>query len=210
MLTRNQDVDGAVGGLPDLGAGGLVVDLRVVGVLELLQHERVGRRGQDLLGLGDRSLPQQTRRGCISWSHVDSSSQSQSRREGPRREGPTKRCHRLTTCGAGHAPQHSIRTTSQLERLPQRYRVAPCCPPYLHALGGVREDELGAEGAQQDAPLHRHAGRHGKDQLIALGRRDERQPDAGVTAGRLNQGGLRMRGCGGTEVGSARDEWSCT
>lgn len=39
-----------------------------------------------------------------------------------------------------------------------------CCS-HLHALGGVGEHELGAEGAQQDAPLQRHGRRHGQDLL---------------------------------------------
>ena len=41
---------------PDLRARRLVVHPRVGRVLELLQHQRAGRRGRDLLGLGDRAL----------------------------------------------------------------------------------------------------------------------------------------------------------
>ena len=54
----------------------------------------------------------------------------------------------------------------------------------------VREHELGAERPQQDAALRAHGVGHGQHQLVALGRRDVRQANAGVAAGRLN---LRQR-----------------
>ena len=55
-----------------------------------------------------------------------------------------------------------------------------------HALRGRREDDLGAERLEQPAALERHALRHGHDQLVAAGGADERQADAGVAAGRLD------------------------
>ena len=60
----------------------------------------------------------------------------------------------------------------------------------LHAFRPGREHDLRAEGAQQHAALHAHGFRHGEDQLVAFDRGDERQPDAGVAAGRLDQHGL--------------------
>ena len=64
-------------------------------------------------------------------------------------------------------------------------------------LGGVGEHELGAERRQQHAALQAHAGGHGQDQVVALGRRDEGQPDARVAAGRLHQSRLACAGCRG-------------
>ena len=49
-----------------------------------------------------------------------------------------------------------------------------------------RQDELGAEGLEQPAPLHAHALGHGHVQLVAARRADEGQADAGVAAGRLD------------------------
>ena len=52
----DQHVDRAVGVVPDLRAGGLLVDRGIGGVLELLQqHVALGIGGRDLLGLGDRA-----------------------------------------------------------------------------------------------------------------------------------------------------------
>ena len=56
----------------------------------------------------------------------------------------------------------------------------------LHALRPLGEDEFGAEHRQQCAALERHGLRHGKDQPVAFGRRDERQRNAGVAARRLD------------------------
>ena len=52
----DENVHFAVGIVPDLRAGGGVVDGRVGGVVELLQDVAVGRLGQDLIGLGDGAL----------------------------------------------------------------------------------------------------------------------------------------------------------
>jgi len=52
----DQDVDLALRLVPDLGAGGLVVDARVARVLKLLQDERVGRGRRNLLRLLHRAL----------------------------------------------------------------------------------------------------------------------------------------------------------
>ena len=60
----------------------------------------------------------------------------------------------------------------------------------FHAFGGRGEDQLGAEQRQQRAPLQAHALGHGQDELVALGGRHERQRDAGVAGGRLDDGGL--------------------
>ena len=117
----NEVVNLAVGALPDLGAGGGVVDGGVGGVLKLLEDVRVGGGGRDLLGLHDGSL---------------------------------------------------------------------------HALGGVRQDEVGAEGAQQDAALEGHGGRHGEDELVALGGGHEGEGDAGVSARGLHEGRLWGTGRG--------------
>ena len=51
--TRHQDIDLAAGVLPDLRAGGALVDGRVGRVLELLRDDGVGQRRGKLVGLGD-------------------------------------------------------------------------------------------------------------------------------------------------------------
>ena len=52
----DEDVDLACGVVPDLLGRGAAVDLGIGRVLELLRHDRVRRRGDDLLRLGDRAL----------------------------------------------------------------------------------------------------------------------------------------------------------
>ena len=54
--TTNEDVDLALCILPDLWAGGLIVNTGVVRVLKLLQYEGVGCGSSNLLGLGYASL----------------------------------------------------------------------------------------------------------------------------------------------------------
>ncbi len=115
---RDEDVDLAVRGVPDLGAGGLVVDLRVRRVLELVGEDRAGTLRGDLLGPGDAAL---------------------------------------------------------------------------HALRRGREDQLRAEHAQQRAPLLRHRLGHRQHELVASRRRDHRQRDAGVAAGRLDDGAAGLQ-----------------
>ena len=61
-----------------------------------------------------------------------------------------------------------------------------------HALDGGREVDLGAEAREEPLALDAHVLRHGEDQPVALHRRDHRQPDAGVAAGRLHDGGARL------------------
>ena len=57
----------------------------------------------------------------------------------------------------------------------------------FHALGARREHDFGAEGAQHHPTFHAHGFRHGDDELVAFGRSNECQSDAGVAAGRLDQ-----------------------
>ena len=66
----------------------------------------------------------------------------------------------------------------------------------LHPPGPVGEDELGAEGPQQGAALLGHGLGHGQDDVVAARRTDHRQRDAGVAAGRLDDGaaGLELAG----------------
>jgi hypothetical protein len=52
----DQDVDRALGIVPDFLGGGLAVDLGVGGVLELLRNDRIRQRRGQFLGLGDRAL----------------------------------------------------------------------------------------------------------------------------------------------------------
>ena len=63
----------------------------------------------------------------------------------------------------------------------------------FHALGAGREHELRAEHREQRAPLERHRLGHREDELVAFGRRDERQRDAGVAARRLDDHGVLVR-----------------
>jgi hypothetical protein len=60
----------------------------------------------------------------------------------------------------------------------------------LHALRTGSEHELGAVRAQKVAALDAHRLRHGKQHLVAAGGGDHRESDAGVTAGRLDDGRL--------------------
>ena len=64
----------------------------------------------------------------------------------------------------------------------------------LHDLRRRREVQLGAVGLEQRAPLERHVVGHGQDQPVALGRADQRQPDAGVARGRLDDHRLAAAG----------------
>ena len=63
----------------------------------------------------------------------------------------------------------------------------------LHALGRFGQFDLRAQQHQHLAPLQRHGFRHHQDQLVALGRGDKGQRDAGIAAGRLDQHGLARR-----------------
>ena len=60
----------------------------------------------------------------------------------------------------------------------------------FHAFGAGREHQLRAEHREQRAALERHRLGHGEDELVALGRGDEGQRDAGVAAGRLDDHGV--------------------
>ncbi len=60
----------------------------------------------------------------------------------------------------------------------------------FHALRSGCENDFGAKGAQQNATLQAHGVGHGDDQPVAFHRGDERQADAGIAAGRLDQDGL--------------------
>src|SRR5262249_36468741 len=53
-----------------------------------------------------------------------------------------------------------------------------------------REDQRGAVGVEQGAALERHRLRHGQDEAVALHRAHERQADAGVAAGGLDDDAL--------------------
>ena len=55
-----------------------------------------------------------------------------------------------------------------------------------HDLRRGRQVQLGAVRLQQRAPLERHVVGHRQDQAVALGRRHQRQADAGVAGGRLD------------------------
>src|SRR5579884_3156101 len=61
-----------------------------------------------------------------------------------------------------------------------------------HSFRPWRQHQLRAEGAQQDAPLHRHGLRHDQRALIAFGRARKRQGDSGIAAGRLQDDGVRL------------------
>ena len=76
----------------------------------------------------------------------------------------------------GHEGVRVLRATSSIAALDRA----------LHDLRRGREVQLGAVGLEQRAPLERHVVRHGQDQPVALGRAHQRQPDAGVARGRLD------------------------
>src|SRR6185369_6578897 len=56
----------------------------------------------------------------------------------------------------------------------------------LHSLLARGQLELGAISEHQPAPLDAHAVGHDQDQAIALHRRDHREANAGIAAGRLD------------------------
>jgi hypothetical protein len=67
----------------------------------------------------------------------------------------------------------------------------------LHPGARVGEDELGAERAQQGAPLLAHRLRHGEHDVVAAGRAHHGQRDAGVAGGALDDGAARLEFAGG-------------
>jgi hypothetical protein len=60
-----------------------------------------------------------------------------------------------------------------------------------HALGAGGQNEFGSVGAQQRAALLRHGLGHGQDDLVAAGRADHGERDAGVARGALDDGSAR-------------------
>ena len=58
----------------------------------------------------------------------------------------------------------------------------------VHALVAGRQHDLGAEGLEQPAAFQAHGLGHGDDELVAAGGAGEGQADAGVAAGRLDDG----------------------
>ncbi len=60
----------------------------------------------------------------------------------------------------------------------------------LHALGRRRQDDFGAEERQHLAPFDRHRFRHYELQPVTPRRRHERERDAGISRGRLDQHGV--------------------
>ena len=63
----------------------------------------------------------------------------------------------------------------------------------LHPLRRRRQDDLGAEEAEDLPPLERHRLGHRDDEPVPLRRRGERERDAGVPRGRLDEDGLAGR-----------------
>ena len=62
----------------------------------------------------------------------------------------------------------------------------------LHAFRAGRQDQFGAQHGQQGAAFERHRFGHGEDELVAFGRRHEREGDAGVAAGWLDDDGVLL------------------
>ena len=63
----------------------------------------------------------------------------------------------------------------------------------LHAVDAWREDDLGAIRGGKLPTLNAHGVGHGQHQMVAAGGGDKRQPDAGVAAGRLDDGATRQK-----------------
>jgi hypothetical protein len=63
----------------------------------------------------------------------------------------------------------------------------------FHAFGAGRQNQFRAEHRQQRAAFQRHRFGHRQNQLVTLGRRDERERDAGVAAGRLDDDGVLLQ-----------------
>ena len=61
-----------------------------------------------------------------------------------------------------------------------------------HSLDGRREDDLGPEPREEPAPLEAHVVRHREDEPVTLDRRDQREADPRVPAGRLDQRRARL------------------
>ena len=62
-----------------------------------------------------------------------------------------------------------------------------------HALAAGGEHQLGTQEGQEGPALQRHGFGHGQDDLVALGRGDEGQRNAGVARGGLDDGGARLQ-----------------
>src|SRR5208283_5596302 len=60
----------------------------------------------------------------------------------------------------------------------------------LHAFRAGRQNQLRPEHRQQRAAFHRHRFRHGQNDFVTLGRRDEGEGNAGVAACRLDDDGV--------------------
>ena len=65
----------------------------------------------------------------------------------------------------------------------------------FHAFSAGREDQFGAQHRQQGAPFQRHGFGHRQDQLVTPRGRHERQRDAGIAAGRLDERRVRVDDC---------------
>ena len=63
----------------------------------------------------------------------------------------------------------------------------------LHALGTLGQHKLGTVGLQQVAAFHAHGLRHGEDDPVSPGGGHGGQANAGVSAGRLNDHGVRLQ-----------------
>ena len=61
-----------------------------------------------------------------------------------------------------------------------------------HALCAVGEHQLSAVGLEHITALNAHCLGHGQDDAVAFGCRDSRKADAGVAAGRLDDGRARL------------------
>ena len=63
----------------------------------------------------------------------------------------------------------------------------------LHSFRAGSQFQGGAQGLQQPAPLDAHRVGHREDDLVSLGRPDPREADAGIAAGRLDDGGALLQ-----------------
>lgn len=182
--TCDQEVDSAGGVAPDLGPRGLVVYLWVGGALELLQHEGALRARHDLLRLIDRPLHalQHRRAATTQWRLVVLLSHHRrlfSLHSLGMHICVLRRSSPLTQECPGHL------TTAHCNSCVHVLHVSHCCLAVAHQ-APLCQDELRAEGLEQDAALGAHGVRHRQYELVALRRCDVRQAHARVAAGGLH------------------------
>jgi hypothetical protein len=148
----DEDIDGAAGVVPDLEGGGPPVDLRVGGVLELVEHHRAGDLAHELFGAGDGVGHEDPRR------EHDLGAQVAQQRHALRRHRPRHGQHEPVAADGGGEGQPDARVAARgLDQRHPRPRDAAAlgvlgqrhAEPVLDAAAGVAHLQLAHHPARQ-------------------------------------------------------------